>query len=95
MLPASTAFRLPEMRMAALRERVARRGMARENPRWYGREVEEELPELPRAPAPEDYPVVASQLDPRKRSRMTALMRMPARRYTVCRRNRLLLPKQA
>ena len=59
-LPASTAFRLPEMRRAALRERVARRGMARENPRWYGREVDEELPELPRAPAPEDYPVVAS-----------------------------------
>ena len=57
---ASTSFRLPEMRMAALRARVERRGSVRESPGWYGREVEEELPESPRAPAPEDYPMAAS-----------------------------------
>ncbi len=61
-LPASTAFRLPEMRRAALRERVERRrgsveGLRspRESPRWYPSEVAEEPLKSPGPAAPRDY----------------------------------------
>ena len=50
--PASTAFRLPEMRRAALRERVERLGLERESPRWYAGQVAEESPGLPSPPPP-------------------------------------------
>ena len=67
-LPASTAFRLPEMRRAALRERVERLGLERESPRWYAGEVAEASPGLPSPPPPvsEDYPVAARPAAPRQ-----------------------------
>lgn len=67
-LPASTAFRLPEMRRAALRERVERLGLERESSPWYARDVGEARPELPgpAAPASEDYPLAASPAAPRR-----------------------------
>lgn len=51
-LPASTAFRLPEMRKAALRARVERGEVARRSPRGYAMETEEEPDELAPAAAP-------------------------------------------
>lgn len=67
-LPAPTAFRLPEMRRAALRERVERPRSGRGSAQWYPGEVAEGRPGLPgpAAPASEDYPVAARPASPRR-----------------------------
>lgn len=63
-LPAPTAFRLPEMRRAALRERVKRPRSGSGSAQWYPGEVAEGRPGLPSpaAPASEDRDGLAELL---------------------------------